>query len=63
VNAAWNGDPSSLVAGMVFEVTEAELAEADRYEVPFGYVRVEAELKSGGRAWVYVAKLRGPEGT
>jgi hypothetical protein len=42
------------VAGMVFEITAQELAAADRYEVA-EYTRVEATLKSGVSAWVYVA--------
>jgi gamma-glutamylcyclotransferase (GGCT)/AIG2-like uncharacterized protein YtfP len=42
------------VAGMVFDVTEEELAQADAYEVD-DYKRVEVDLESGGRAWLYVA--------
>jgi gamma-glutamylcyclotransferase (GGCT)/AIG2-like uncharacterized protein YtfP len=41
------------VTGMVFEVTAAELAAADRYEVS-EYTRVLATFKSGAKAWVYV---------
>ena len=41
------------VAGVVFEITAAELAAADRYEVA-QYSRVEVTLKSGVKAWVYV---------
>jgi hypothetical protein len=41
------------VAGVVFEITAAELAAADRYEVA-QYARVEVTLKSGVKAWVYV---------
>lgn len=47
------GDPGARVAGTVFEVTETELASADRYEVG-AYRRVAAELASGRTAWVYV---------
>ena len=39
---------------MVFEVSERELAAADRYE-PAGYKRVIATLASGTKAWVYTA--------
>jgi Gamma-glutamyl cyclotransferase, AIG2-like len=46
-------DPSEKVDGMVFEITAAELAAADRYEVS-DYKRVEVVLCSGLRAWVYV---------
>ena len=37
---------------MVFEVTESELAQSDRYE-PAGYTRIAARLASGREAWVY----------
>src|SRR5262245_19165029 len=48
----FNGRSESRVAGTVFEVSEDELAKADRYE-PAGYQRVAAVLASGRRAWVY----------
>ena len=48
----FNGRTDSLVAGMVFEVTERELAQADEYE-PAGYQRILTTLQSGKRAWVY----------
>jgi hypothetical protein len=41
------------VTGMVFEITAAELAAADRYEVS-EYTRVLVTLKSGVKSWVYV---------
>jgi gamma-glutamylcyclotransferase (GGCT)/AIG2-like uncharacterized protein YtfP len=41
------------VPGKVFEITQAELAAADAYEVS-DYKRVAARLKSGRDAWVYV---------
>ena len=40
------------VAGAVFEVTDEELAHADKYEVA-DYKRVLAPLASGRTAWVY----------
>ncbi len=46
-------EPSARVEGMVFEVTEAELAAADAYEVS-DYKRVSVALASGLTAWVYV---------
>ncbi|HUQ80659.1 MAG TPA: gamma-glutamylcyclotransferase family protein [Gemmatimonadaceae bacterium] len=46
------GRDEDRVAGMVLEVTDAELAEADAYE-PAGYTRVSATLASGKQAWVY----------
>jgi gamma-glutamylcyclotransferase (GGCT)/AIG2-like uncharacterized protein YtfP len=47
------GSASDEVAGMVFEITEDELASADRYEVA-DYKRIAVRLKSGTDAWVYV---------
>ena len=47
-----NGRSGSRVRGTVFEVSESELARADRYE-PAGYTRVSATLASGKEAWVY----------
>ena len=44
------------VAGMVFTLTQDELRAADAYEVD-DYERVEAELASGLRVWVYVARI------
>ena len=49
----FTGRPDSLVPGTVFEITDAELAMADRYEVA-AYKRVAAMLTSGKQAWVYV---------
>jgi gamma-glutamylcyclotransferase (GGCT)/AIG2-like uncharacterized protein YtfP len=46
-------DPNDEVRGTVFEVTKAELAAADAYEVS-DYERVRVVLKSGLPAWVYV---------
>ncbi|WP_158812937.1 gamma-glutamylcyclotransferase family protein [Methylocapsa sp. S129] len=46
-------NPRDEVPGKVFEITEAELAAADAYEVS-DYKRVSAPLKSGVDAWVYV---------
>ena len=46
-------DPADTVDGTVFWITPEELAAADAYEVS-DYQRVEADLASGGKAWVYV---------
>lgn len=43
-----------LIEGVAFAVTPEELARADTYETA-DYQRVEAVLKSGRRAFVYVA--------
>ncbi|WP_337187949.1 gamma-glutamylcyclotransferase family protein [Phenylobacterium sp.] len=45
--------PIDEVRGTVFEITEAELAAADTYEVS-DYKRVAVQLRSGLDAWVYV---------
>ncbi|WP_047394540.1 gamma-glutamylcyclotransferase family protein [Chitinibacter sp. ZOR0017] len=50
----YTGDPAAQVSGTVFEISDAELAHADRYEVD-AYRRVAATLSTGGEAWVYVA--------
>lgn len=50
----FSGDASDLVEGTVFELSDAELAQADAYEVS-DYQRVLAPLASGTQAWVYVA--------
>ena len=48
----FNGRDDSRVRGMVFEVSESELAKADGYE-PAGYRRISTVLASGKQAWVY----------
>ena len=48
-----SGVADDRVAGTVFEITDAELAQADRYEVA-AYCRVAVTLASGLAAWVYV---------
>jgi gamma-glutamylcyclotransferase (GGCT)/AIG2-like uncharacterized protein YtfP len=47
------GNPADRVDGVVFELTDAELAATDTYEVD-AYRRVEEALQSGRKAWVYV---------
>ncbi|MEZ5424621.1 MAG: gamma-glutamylcyclotransferase family protein [Pyrinomonadaceae bacterium] len=42
------------VEGTVFELFEAELLLADRYE-PENYKRIRVALRSGKDAWIYVA--------
>jgi gamma-glutamylcyclotransferase (GGCT)/AIG2-like uncharacterized protein YtfP len=53
-NVTFNGNDASRVPGMVFEITDAELAGVDEYEVAFFYKRVAVVLASGRQAWVYV---------
>ncbi len=52
----FSGDGGDRVAGSVFEISDAELANADKYEVA-AYKRVAADLASGVSAWVYVDAL------
>ena len=61
-NAKFNGKEASRVAGMVFEITDSELAEVDDYESPFSYKRVSAMLASGRETWVYVYDDGAPVG-
>jgi hypothetical protein len=56
---AFTGNDADRVEGAVLEITEAELARADAYETA-AYVRVEARLASGLKAWVYVDKRGAP---
>ncbi|HZF27387.1 MAG TPA: gamma-glutamylcyclotransferase family protein [Steroidobacteraceae bacterium] len=48
----FNGRNDSRVKGTVFEITDSELAMADRYE-PVEYKRIAVTLASGKAAWVY----------
>ena len=54
LNVTATGRPDDRVAGIVFEVTEADLAAADRYEERASYARIAGTLASGKKAWVYV---------
>lgn len=47
------GDPADRVPGVVYFISAAELEAADRYEVD-AYGRVEVELASGRKAFVYI---------
>jgi gamma-glutamylcyclotransferase (GGCT)/AIG2-like uncharacterized protein YtfP len=53
-NVTPTGDDWSNVQGTVFEVTDEELAKADRFEAEFAYQRINGSLASGKEAWVYV---------
>ena len=64
-NVVSTGRADSRVGGTAFEVTDAELAAADRYEAPAAYVRTQVRLESGREAWLYVhvsSAGRAPEG-
>jgi hypothetical protein len=47
------GDPDDVVEGVVLELTDDDLAAADRYEVD-DYTRVAVVLGTGETAWLYV---------
>lgn len=49
----YTGNSSDFVEGTALKITQEELEQADAYE-PEGYERVEAHLKSGADAWVYI---------
>jgi gamma-glutamylcyclotransferase (GGCT)/AIG2-like uncharacterized protein YtfP len=59
-NVTFDGKTDSRVRGRVFEITDAELAAADKYEEPSAYVRVAVALASGRRAWVYLDARSAP---
>jgi gamma-glutamylcyclotransferase (GGCT)/AIG2-like uncharacterized protein YtfP len=61
-NVTFNGNEDSRVPGMVFEISDAELASVDAYEATFSYKRVAAMLASGRQAWVYVHADRSADG-
>jgi len=54
-NVTFNGRKDSRVSGTVFEITDAELAAADQYELPAAYKRIAVLLASGKESWVYVS--------
>lgn len=50
-----SGNESDFIEGMLFEITDTELIETDKYEVS-QYHRTLKTFESGKKAWVYVAK-------
>jgi hypothetical protein len=55
------GVPDDRIPGILFELSEAELAATDAYEVD-AYARVEVVLESGRTAWVYVGPAASDSG-
>jgi hypothetical protein len=49
------GNKNNEVEGMLFEVTDEEIANADDYEVD-DYKRIETSFKSGKVGFIYVKK-------
>ena len=53
-NAEPSSNPEDGVSGIAFEITEQELAAADKYEEIAEYRRISVTLRSGAQAWVYL---------
>lgn len=51
--ACFTGDSADRIAGILFEISEEELAASDAYEVD-AYARAEVRLESGVPAFAYV---------
>lgn len=49
-----SNDYNDIIEGTVFEISREELLLADKYETN-DYKRVEVELESGKKAWIYIA--------
>ncbi len=49
-----SNNKNDTIEGTVLDISEEELLLADNYE-PDNYKRVEVELASGRKAWVYMA--------
>lgn len=49
-----SNNQNDFIEGILFEITDSELAETDKYEVN-QYHRILETFKSGKKAWVYVA--------
>ncbi|HKC02947.1 MAG TPA: gamma-glutamylcyclotransferase family protein [Sphingomicrobium sp.] len=52
--AVASGHSDDRIEGVVFALSEAELAATDAYEAD-AYLRIEVTLESGRSAWAYVA--------
>ena len=46
-------DPTDVVSGMLFDITEEDINQADTYE-GLHYKRIEVRLASGEIAWAYI---------
>jgi len=51
----FSGNTEDEVEGILFEVTDQEILQADEYEVD-DYKRIETVFKSGKTGFIYVAK-------
>ena len=62
-NVTYNGRSDSRVSGTVFEITDADLAAADRFEQSAAYKRIYVKLATGAKAWVYLDARSAPVGS
>lgn len=51
----FTGNLNDKVEGVLFEITEIEILNADKYEVN-DYKRIETEFQSGKKGFIYVKK-------
>jgi len=51
----FSGNTDDEVEGVLFEVTEQEILQADEYEVD-DYQRIETVFKSGKKGFIYIGK-------
>ncbi|ROI00129.1 gamma-glutamylcyclotransferase family protein [Chryseobacterium daecheongense] len=51
----FSGNTEDEIEGILFEVTDEEILQADEYEVD-DYKRIETVFKSGKKGFIYVAK-------
>ena len=51
----FTGNLNDKVEGVLFEISEAEILNADEYEVD-DYKRIEIEFQSGKKGFIYVKK-------
>jgi gamma-glutamylcyclotransferase (GGCT)/AIG2-like uncharacterized protein YtfP len=49
----YSGNENDTISGTVFKISHEDLLHADEYETS-DYKRVLVNLKSGGKAWVYI---------
>ncbi|MEM6721974.1 MAG: gamma-glutamylcyclotransferase family protein [Bacteroidota bacterium] len=54
--AIQTNDKNDVISGTLYQISQKELEEADRYEVS-EYTRVEATFQSGKKGWIYVKAL------
>lgn len=51
----FSGNTEDEIEGILFEITDEEILQADEYEVD-DYKRIETVFKSGKKGFIYVAK-------